>query len=142
MALFKQIGHVAFNVRDMDAALSFYRDTLGFDEMFRLHNDEGDLSIIYLRITDSQFLELFPAKGEIPTDDRNFSHLCLEVDNLDATVAELQKRGVEIVSARTQGKAGSWQAWIADTEGNRIELMEIAPNSLHRTSVARLAASA
>jgi lactoylglutathione lyase len=138
MTLFKQIGHVAFNVRDMDAALGFYRDTLGFDEMFRLHNDEGDLSIIYLRITDTQFLELFPAKGEIPADDRKFSHLCLEVDDLDAIVAELEKRGVAIVSGRTQGKAGSWQAWIADGEGNRIELMEIPADSLHRTSIARL----
>jgi lactoylglutathione lyase len=138
MTLFKSIGHVAFNVRDLDAALAFYRDKLGFAEMFRLHREDGAVSLLYLRVTDTQYLELFPTLNEAPADDRKFSHLCLEVEDLDATVAELEKRGVNIVSPRAQGKAGSWQAWIADGEGNRIELMQIAPDSLQARSIERL----
>lgn len=140
MNLFKSIGHVAFNVRDLDAALAFYRDKLGFAEMFRLHREDGALSIVYLRITDTQYLELFPAATGTPQPDYQFSHLCLEVEDLDATLHELQTRGVEIVTPRREGKAGSWQAWVADPEGNRIELMELAPDGMHRTSIARLAA--
>ena len=138
--MFKSIGHVAFNVRDMDAALAFYVEQLGFDEMFRLHKDDGSLSLLYLRITDSQFLELFPSSAEPAVPDRNFSHLCLEVDDLDETLQELEARGVAIVSPRAQGKSGCWQAWIADPEGNRIELMELPPECMQRTSIENLAA--
>jgi lactoylglutathione lyase len=138
MTLFKGINHAAYNVRDLDATLAFYCGKLGFAEMFRIHKEDGGVAIVYLRITDSQFLELFPTDGDAPADDRKFSHLCLEVEDLDATVAELQKRGVEIVSPRTKGKAGSLMAWIADAEGNRIELMQIMPDSLQARSIERL----
>ena len=49
------IGHVALKVGDIERSLAFYRDTLGFAEMMRLHRDNGELWLVYLRITDTQF---------------------------------------------------------------------------------------
>ena len=58
------IGHVAIRVKDVSRTLDFYVEKLGFPEMFRLER-EGRLWIVYLRITDGQFLEIFPdAEGE------------------------------------------------------------------------------
>ena len=57
------IGHVALKVADVGRSLEFYRDRLGFAEMMRLNHDDGRLWLVYLRITDTQFLELFP-EGE------------------------------------------------------------------------------
>ena len=38
---------------------------MGFAEMMRLNRDDGSLWLVYLRITDTQFLELFPdGEGE------------------------------------------------------------------------------
>ena len=54
------IGHVALKVSNIENSLAFYRDTLGFDEMMRLNRDDGSLWLVYLRITDTQFIELFP----------------------------------------------------------------------------------
>ena len=53
------LAHVALKVKDMDRSLDFYVGKMGFPEMFRLHRD-GKLWIVYLRITDDQYLELFP----------------------------------------------------------------------------------
>ena len=53
------IGHVAIRVKDVGRTLAFYVEKLGFKEMFRLER-EGKLWIVYLRITDTQFLEVFP----------------------------------------------------------------------------------
>ena len=54
------IGHVALKVADITRSLAFYRDRLGFEEMMHLDHDDGSLWLVYLRITDTQFLELFP----------------------------------------------------------------------------------
>jgi len=53
------IAHVALRIADIDRSLDFYVGKLGFAEMFRLDRD-GRLWIVYLRITDTQYLELFP----------------------------------------------------------------------------------
>ena len=53
------IGHIAIRVKDIDRTLDFYRDKLGFREMFRLERD-GKLWLMYLRVTDTQYIELFP----------------------------------------------------------------------------------
>lgn len=54
------IGHVALKVADIERSLSFYRDRLGFEEMMHLDREDGSFWLVYLRITDTQFLELFP----------------------------------------------------------------------------------
>lgn len=54
------IGRVALKVADIERSLAFYRDRLGFREIMRLNHDTGELWLVYLRITDTQFLELFP----------------------------------------------------------------------------------
>jgi catechol 2,3-dioxygenase-like lactoylglutathione lyase family enzyme len=66
------IGHVAIRVRDVARALEFYRGGLGFAEILRLHRDDGRLWLIYLRITDDQFLEMLTDKylEGIPADSR------------------------------------------------------------------------
>jgi len=51
------IGHVAIRVKEFERSLAFYVGKLGFSEMFRLER-EGSLWIIYLRVTDDQYLEL------------------------------------------------------------------------------------
>ncbi|MDJ1637701.1 VOC family protein [Rhizobium rhizogenes] len=53
----KSIGHVAVSVKDIERSLDFYVNKLGFEEMFRLEQD-GRLWIVYLRITDTQYLEI------------------------------------------------------------------------------------
>ena len=56
------ITHVAIRVKDVARTLDFYTKKLGFTEMLRLDR-EGRLWLVYLRITDDQYLEVFP-EGE------------------------------------------------------------------------------
>jgi lactoylglutathione lyase len=57
-----QIAHVALKVKSLDASLDFYVNKLGFQEMMRLPKPDGSPGVwlVYLRITDDQYLELFP----------------------------------------------------------------------------------
>jgi len=136
------IGHIAIRVKDIDRTLDFYRDKLGFKEMFRLER-EGKLWLMYLRVTDTQYIELFPeAVGErAPARDANgLNHLCLEVDSLDGALAELQKTGVTITREKQMGADGNLQAWIEDPDGNRIELMQMDAGNMQNAALKRLRA--
>ena len=59
MLTVSHVTHVALRVGDIDRSLAFYVGKLGFSEMLRLARD-GRLWLVYLRITDEQYLELFP----------------------------------------------------------------------------------
>jgi lactoylglutathione lyase len=140
MRLVSGIGHVAIRVRDVDRSLAFYVGRLGFSEMLRLERD-GRLWLLYLRITDDQFLEVFPdAEGDhAPDETRNgLNHVCLTVDDLDVAIADLAARGVSLFRPRKMGADGNLQAWIHDPDGNRIELMQMMPDSLQARAIARL----
>ncbi len=136
------IGHIAIRVKDIDRTLDFYRDKLGFEEMFRLDRD-GKLWLMYLRVTDSQYIELFPeAVGDrAPGREANgLNHLCLEVDSLDGALEELTRAGVTITREKQMGADGNLQAWIEDPDGNRIELMQMDPANMQNAALKRLKA--
>jgi lactoylglutathione lyase len=136
------IGHVAIRVKDIDRTLDFYVGKLGFSEMMRLDRD-GRLWLLYLRITDTQYLEVFPeAQGDRapPREANGLNHLCLEVDSINSAVDELAKAGVSLVSEKKLGADGNLQAWVEDPDGNRIELMQMAPDSLQTKAIERLRA--
>ena len=138
------IGHVAIRVRDVARTLEFYSGRLGFAEILRLHRDDGSLWLIYLRITDDQFLEIFPdAVGERapPREANGLNHVCLTVEDLDRIVDQLAGRGVPLTQGKKVGADGNLQAWIEDPDGNRIELMQMAPDSLQLEAIRRLSGS-
>jgi len=136
----KSIGHVALSVKDIDRSLDFYVNKLGFTEMFRLDRDDR-LWIVYLRITDTQFIELFPdgvGEGAPPFANIGFNHLCLEVDDIDAAIAELKGNGVTLTAEKKLGVDHNYQAWIADPEGNRIELMQLGAEAMQTRAIRRI----
>jgi catechol 2,3-dioxygenase-like lactoylglutathione lyase family enzyme len=138
------IGHVAFRVTNLQRALDFYCNTLGFSEAFRLEQ-EGQPSpwIVYIQIAPGSFIELFPdsqdAPGTIPARDlqASYKHVCLLVDDMSTTLSDLAARGLEITKAPTQGLDHNLQYWINDPDGNPIELMQIMPNSPQATADTR-----
>ncbi|MCR9239474.1 MAG: VOC family protein [Alphaproteobacteria bacterium] len=135
------LGHLALKVRDLEASAKFYRDQVGFAEMDRLTHDNGDTWLIYLRITDTQFLELMisdspdpaPADGATGT-----THFCFAIDDLDVEADRLNANGVKLTSQIKLGEDGNRGAWIEDPDGNRIELMEMNPDCLQYRAIRAL----
>ena len=135
------IGHVAFRVTDLERALDFYCDKLGFREAFRLDR-EGEPSpwIVYLQIAPGQFVELFPGAREIgpqPEAAAGYNHFCLLVDDMATTLRQLTERGLEMTGAPRHGLDHNWQYWLTDPDGNRIELMQIVRDSPQAAADAR-----
>ena len=144
MAIFKTLGHLALRVNDLGASMAFY-NKIGFPEMLRLLNDKGAPWIVYHRITDELYLELFPGgDGQtVPAPERTgLMHLCLTVEDIDVAEAELKKVGVELMRPRDskRGLDGNRGMWIEDPDGRQIEIMEMAPNCIQVEAVQNLRA--
>lgn len=140
MLTVSSIAHVAIRVKDVERTLDFYINRLGFAEMLRLERD-GQLWLIYLRITDDQYLEVFPdGEGERAAEREavGYNHMCLAVPDIEETVRELNAAGVEMIRPKVLGADGNWQTWIEDPDGHRIELMQMMPDAMQPAAIERL----
>jgi len=106
------IHHVNILFQDLDEARAFYGETLGFEEIER--PDFGFPGLWFQM--GAQQLHLGP--GAAP---ESFQHFALEVDDLDAVLADLATRGLDVAASPTVDGAGK-QAFFTDPTGNVIEL--------------------
>ncbi|MGN7295460.1 VOC family protein [Rhizobium sp. SAFR-030] len=132
------LAHVAIRVTDIDRALDFYINKLGFERLMHLDRD-GKLWLVYLRVTDNQFVELFlDGIGERApgADTTGYNHLCLSVPDIETSVTELQAAGIDLTRPKVLGLDGNWQCWIEDPDGHRIEIMQMMPDSMQSKAIA------
>lgn len=126
----KHMMHVGIVVTALDPEMKFYRDVLGFGEIWRGSSSGTRLSWVNLKVPDGgDYIEFMLFKDAPPPDKRGVAHhLALEVEDVGASVATLeakpawQQYGLAI-SAKV-GVNGKRQANLFDPDGTRVELME------------------
>ena len=136
--MIRKLAHACLETHDLPRATKFYSEILGLPIQFTFRNDRGEIFGHYFACGDSTFVEVFDHAlktrqwgGEI-SDLRaqgRVTHLCLEATDLPALKATLESRGAAI-GPISEGADGSLQAWLADPDGNPIELMEYTHRSL------------
>jgi catechol 2,3-dioxygenase-like lactoylglutathione lyase family enzyme len=119
--MIKDLAHACYTVRDLETSLKFYRDTLGLERAFDFVNEKGERTGVYLKVGKRSFIELFLNKDTKPGNPGPYQHICLEVDDIQKTVAEFRAKGLKVTDPKL-GKDNSWQAWITDPDENKIEL--------------------
>lgn len=129
------VNHVGINVPDLAAAAEYYTDVLGFPEAFRLDNAQGELDMVYVQVSQNTFVELRPANADRPA---GITHFGVHVNNIENLVATLRARGAEVEDVRASG-SGTYAILsnVVDPYGNRMELTELPPESLHRQAMER-----
>lgn len=121
---------------DPDAALAFYRDTLGFE----VRSDVGYEGMRWITVGPPEqpatSIVLFPpaATPGITEDERRtiaemmakgtYATILLATADLDGTFARLQGRGVEVVQEPTEQPYGVRDCAVRDPAGNMIRIQE------------------
>jgi lactoylglutathione lyase/glyoxylase I family protein len=130
--------HVAVRVPDFEAARRWYVEKLDFRVIHEWPYADQKLAYVGPATDDAFYVELL-GDGEpkpIPKPVYNdlgdslrlagYHHFCLNVADMDATVAELHRRGVTIVTEPFELPVIQRRlAFIADPFGNLIELAQV-----------------
>jgi catechol 2,3-dioxygenase-like lactoylglutathione lyase family enzyme len=130
--MIKGINHVGLKVVDMERSLDFYCHKLGFKKAFELNQPNGEPWIVYVKVAEGCFIELFYHGKESVKEREN--HICFEVEDIHETAENLKKKGVTLAVEIAQGMSLNYQFWVVDPDGNWIECMEMHPDSLHMRS--------
>jgi methylmalonyl-CoA/ethylmalonyl-CoA epimerase len=115
-----QLGQIAINVRDLQRAVTFYRDTLGIRFLFQA---PGGLAFF-----DCGGVRLMLGVAEKPEFAHPGSILYYRVENIDTAYGALKDAGVAFIDephliARMPDHE-LWMVFFRDTEENVLALME------------------
>lgn len=141
-----KLSHVGLCIADLDTSLRFYCDGLGFEkgEHFEMGNEfkpvlevDGDIQLTSMFISrDGMTVELSyyakPGHHGKPLASRNhlgLTHLTFHVSELETLVTKLVEHGGSIVEGTRMSMpypdgSSIELVFVADPDGNRLELME------------------
>lgn len=109
-----RIGYVIVGVTDLEKAIAFYRDVIGFE----LLHAEPHFHFASFRVGDMQFSLAGGAGGDTHgTGDRN-TGIGFQVTDVDAAYAELSAKGVTFTMKPSKQPWGGYMAMFADPDGN------------------------
>ena len=130
--------HVAVRVPDFEAAKRWYVEKLDFRVIHEWPYADQKLAYVGPATDDAFYVELLgdgepkpipkPVYSDLGDSLRlaGYHHFCLNVADMDATVAELRRRGVTIVTEPFELPVIQRRlAFIADPFGNLIELAQV-----------------
>ena len=127
------VNHVGISVDNLDEAITYYTETLGFPEAFRVVNDAGQIALVYVQVSQNTFVELQPANPQRPP---GINHFGVHVENMAAVTEMFKERGAEVTEIRLSS-TNAVLSNVIDLNGIRMELAELPPESLHRQAMER-----
>ena len=133
MTKIKRINHVAILVKDIDAALKFWRDQLGLildhveevpsqsSKVAFLPVGEGEVELVEPTDPNSGLAKFLNKRGE------GLHHLCVEVNDINLVLGKLKETGVRLINEDPISLPGRKMAFIhpKSASGVLVELYEI-----------------
>jgi lactoylglutathione lyase len=122
--------HTCYRILDPEKSIDFYVNKLGMKLVGEMHFDTATNYFFAMQESAGEpMLELTHNHGQSePYDKGNgYSHVAFTVDDLEGTVAELEKQGVEVALApktMTVEDHNYHIAFVVDPDGYRVELVE------------------
>ncbi len=135
------LDHVSFTVEDPQRSAQFYQ-RFGFEpfkEYFAAGPDvdegtdtvDADMNIVWLRRPgEHTMLELIQyvnhGGGPAALNSKvGAAHLCFQVEDVDASYAELRAEGIRFLSAPHEDKFGVHWVYMRDPDGNTVEMLQL-----------------
>lgn len=131
-----KINHIAVVVADMDKALGFWRDALGLPLEHTEHNEGEGVEIAFLPVGEGEVELLQPLSADsgvgkyLAKTGGGMHHLCLEVENIEAAMAQLTANGAELINETPKTRPDGRRYCFVhprSTGGVLLELYETKP---------------
>lgn len=124
-----RIHHVAIICSDYPVSKAFYTEILGFEIQQETYRSERRSYKLDLKVNDLYQIELFsfpdpPGRLSRP-EGCGLRHIAFEVEDIEASLADLHQKGVDTEEIRTDELSGKRFVFFSDPDGMPIELYEI-----------------
>ena len=123
-----RFDHMAFEVSDLEHAIVFYSNALGFTESWRHRNDAEKEECVFLTLGDVRLELLVRLDGTfkgLPAPQTPYCpHLAIGVDDLDIAINQLKENKVSILRGPLSVEGKVRWLYFADPDQNVIELVE------------------
>ncbi len=129
-----KLDHLAIAVPDLDAAMVFYRDALGLNVQRVEDVAHEGVRVAFLSVGDSHIELVQPTRDDtglvkwMSKHGAGMHHVCLAVDDIEATLARLAAHGCELINPTpVMRDDGTRYAFVhpRSTFGVLVELYEI-----------------
>ena len=124
----RRIHHIAVIGTDYERSKAFYVGILGFTVKSEVYRAERDSWMGDLALNGEYILELFsfpsPPPRRTGPEAVGLRHLAFEVDDVDASIAELIAKGVRCEEVRIDPHTGHKMAFFFDPDGLPLEVYE------------------
>lgn len=121
-----RIGQIFVNVKDLDRAIAFYRDTLGMTFLFTAPPG--------MAFFDCGGIRIMLGVADRPEIDHIASVIYYQVDDIEKVYETFNARGVEfIIKPHLVAPMPTYDLWLADfrdSEGNILALMSEVPRAV------------
>jgi methylmalonyl-CoA/ethylmalonyl-CoA epimerase len=118
-----QIGQISINVHEIETAITFYRDALGMQFLFKVPN---------MAFFNSGNVRLMLAVPEKPEFDHPSSVIYFRVDDIQNAFEVLVGRGVQFIGKphliAPMKDHDLWMAFFHDVDNNLLALMSEVPH--------------
>ena len=129
------VDHVGLSVADLDAAEGFYSTAFGFTRQLEFELSPHPIRGLVLTHPAGSRLELFEHSGSVPGlqasgpieahATRGYNHFALVAPDIDELFAAALAAGATaVIEPRPSPEPGVRFAFLADPEGNLVELVE------------------
>lgn len=133
MAKIKKINHVAVAVADIDVSLSFWRDAMGLKVDHVEDVPSQKATVVFLPVGESEVELVKPTSEDtgvakfLAERGGGMHHLCFEVDDIAAMMAEMKEKGVRLLNDTPSELPGRKMAFVhpKSTGGVLVELYEV-----------------
>jgi methylmalonyl-CoA/ethylmalonyl-CoA epimerase len=130
--MFKRLDHVGIVVADIDASLQTYQNQLGFALLERVEIPEQKVVAAFLDGGNSTIELISPTDTESGTarylanKGEGTHHICYEVDDIEAALAELAAAGVRLIDEKPRQGVHGLVAFVHPkaTHGMMIEILQ------------------
>lgn len=130
------VHHVGLTVPDLDAALRWYDENLGFRLVAQTRNEDLNLDMALVAHPGGGCLELFglpqttrtePEYSDVPSHlpFEGWRHVAFDVPDIAQALAQASEQGIEIASGINLAEPFGYKwAFIRDPFGNLLEFVE------------------
>jgi glyoxylase I family protein len=125
----QRIHHVAVICSDYAVSKRFYTDVLGLAVIREVYRAERGSYKLDLALPDGTQIELFsfpdPPRRPNGPEAQGLRHLAFAVDDLDATVRDLEAKGVAVEPIRVDQHTDRRYTFFKDPDDLPLELYEV-----------------